>query len=102
MAVSPVDISMMQRMNDVAQIKHNEITKPDVMQNAITHDMEKQIYANAEQIRKKDDANPSDTRHDAREKGKNSYFGNGGKDKKRQEAEGKVTIKGAGSFDMKI
>lgn len=102
MAVSPVDISMMQRMNDVAQIKHNEMTKPDVQQNVITHDIEKQVNANAEQIRKKDDANPSDTRHDAREKGKNTYFGNGGKDKKKHEEQGKVTVKGQGSFDMKI
>lgn len=102
MAVSPIDISMMQRMNDVAQIKHNEVTRPEVQQNVITHNIEKQVNIHAEQIQKKDDANKSDTKHDAREKGKNKYFGNGGKDKGKKEEKGRVMIKSTTSFDMKI
>ncbi len=102
MAVSPVDISMMQRMNDVAQIRHNEMTRPDVQQNAITHEIEKQVTMHSEQIRKKDDPNKSDTKHDAREKGKNTYFGSRGKGKGAKEEAGKVVIKSNASFDMKI
>lgn len=102
MAVSPVDISMMQRMNDVAQIKHNEITRPDVQQTVITHDIEKQVNIRSEQIQKKDDADKSNTDHDARGKGKNDYFGDGGKNRKKSKEQGKITIKNSSSFDMKI
>ncbi|MGN0161275.1 MAG: hypothetical protein ACI4AQ_07810 [Lachnospiraceae bacterium] len=101
MAVSPIDISMMQRLTDVAQMRQNEITKPEVQQTVITREIEKQTNANSEQVVKKEDANKSDTEHDASEKGRNEYFYLGGKRKKKEEA-GKVTIKGTGGFDMKI
>ena len=102
MAIAPIDISMMQRMNDVAQIKQNELTRPDVQQNVITHEVQKEVNIRSEHVVKKDDANKSDTEHDAREKGKNEYFFTGNKNKKKSEENGKVTIKGNNSFDIKI
>lgn len=102
MAVSPVDIRMMQRMDDVAQLRQHELTRPQAQQTAITHNIEKQVQIKSEQVLKKEDANKSDTRHDAREKGKNTYFANEKKGNKKKEETGKVTIKGNASFDMKI
>jgi hypothetical protein len=101
MAISPIDISMMQRMNEVASIRQNEMNKPEVQQITIARDMEKQSALNAEQVRAKDDAGKSNTEHDAKEKGKNFYYGDGGKNKKKKE-EGKVIVKGSKSFDLKI
>lgn len=102
MAISPVDIRMMQRMGDVAQIKHHEVTRPEAQQTVITQDIQKNVQIKSEQIQKKEDADKSDTKHDAREKGKNSYFASEQKGKKKKEEQGKVTIKGNASFDMKI
>lgn len=102
MAVSPIDISMMQRMSDVAQIKHNELTKPEVQQAAITREIEKNANVSAEQVVRKSDAGKSDTEHDASEKGRGEYYSDGGKRRKKEENVGKVVIKGSGKFDMKI
>lgn len=105
MAISPIDISMMQRMNEVAQIKHNENTRSDVQQNAITQNIDKQVNAQAEQVQRKDDSDKSSTEHDAREKGKNTYFSleKSKREKKENEDNGKVTIKHSkSSFDMSI
>lgn len=103
MAISPIDISMMQRMSDVAQIKQNEITRPEVQQTTITNNIEKQVINQSEQILEQDNSNKSNTDHDAREKGKNTYFSSGERKKKKEEKQGKVTIKkDYQSFDMKI
>lgn len=102
MAISPIDISMMQRMNDVAQIKHGENTRPEMQQSVITRNIEKDVNVRAEQVRKKDDANKSESEHDARKEGKNKYFRNDVKKKKKDEEADKITIKEKSSFDMKI
>ena len=101
MSVSPIDISMIQRLNEVSQIKHNEMTRPDAQQTAITHDIEKQVYVQAEQVVHQSDSTKSNTEHDASEKGKNSYFASG-KKKKKKEEQGTIKIKSKSSFDMKI
>lgn len=102
MAISPIDISMMQRMNDVAQIKHGDNMKPEMQQNAITRDIEKQVNIRAEQVQKKDNADKSESEHDARKEGKNKYFFNKSPKKKKEEEQDKITIKGSSSFDIKI
>ncbi len=102
MAVSPIDISMIQKMNDVSQMRHNEMMRPDVQQNVITQNIEKQVNVQAEQVVHQEDSAKSNTEHDAREKGKNTYFMNKGKSKKKQEEPGTVKIKNKGSFDIKI
>ncbi|MCM1468528.1 MAG: hypothetical protein NC086_10300 [Alistipes sp.] len=102
MAVSPIDITMMQRLNEVSQIKHNEMTRPDVEQATITQNIEKQVYVQSEQVVHQADSTKANTDHDAREKGKNSYFASNGKKKKKKEEPGTIKIKGKSSFDMKI
>jgi len=48
------------------------------------------------------DSSKSDTRHDAREEGKNKYFNNRYGKKKEPQSEGVVVKKSGGGFDMSI
>jgi hypothetical protein len=41
-------------------------------------------------------------RHDAKEKGRNEYAGDGGRKRKGFKGDGKVVTKSEGGFDMKI
>lgn len=105
MAISPIDISMIQRSMDVAQIKHNDNIRPMVEQANMTLQSEKNIELRMEQVQDSHESSKSDTRHDAREKGKNFYFQEDGKRKrkeKEEEQDGKVVCKSKVSFDMKI
>lgn len=102
MAVSPIDISMIQKMNDVSQMKYNDMTRPDVQQNSIAQNIQKQVNVQAEQVVHQEDSAKSNTEHDAREKGKNTYFASSKKSKKKKEEAGTVKIKNKGSFDIKI
>ena len=95
MSIRPVDLSgMIQRTQDIGNIKHAEDSRPVADQYNIEVRQEKQ---------------ESDLSHkvqDPREKGNNSYSGNGKKKKKHgqpDEDEGSVHIKERRtSFDVKI
>lgn len=105
MAISPIDISIMQRSMDVAQIKHNDNVRPMVEQANMTMQSEKNVELRMEQVQDSQESDKSDTRHDARGKGKNFYFGQEEKrkeKKKETEGDGKVIRKSNVSFDMKI
>lgn len=102
MAITPIDIRMMQQTNEVAQIKHNENTRPEAQQTVITREFHKELNVRLEQVVHKENADKSNTEHDAREKSKNQYFASGNKNSKKSEEKGKVTIKSNSSFDMKI
>ena len=98
MSIRPVDLSgMIQRTQDIGNIKHAEDSRPVADQYNIEVRQEKQ---DPEQ---KDN---QEFRYDAREKGNNSYSGNGKKKKKHgqpDEDEGSVHIKERRtSFDVKI
>lgn len=101
MAISPVDMNMMQRLTDVAQIKHNENARPEIMHTFIGQQLDKDVQDRAETVIKKDDADKNDTNHDAKEKGKNEYQHNGEKRQSKKPAE-KIEVKKPVSFDVKI
>lgn len=104
MSVRPVDIGMVQRMNDVSQIKHNENSKPAIDQNNMLNSFNKEAMAKTEQVARKDSADNNQKKFDASEKGSNSYSGNPSnkKDKSKDEPEGKVVVKGHEGFDVTI
>lgn len=105
MAVSPVDLNIMQRSMDVAQIKHNDNMRPMVEQANLSMQSERNIETRMEQVSQSNESAKSDTRHDAREKGKNFYFRQEEERKKKENDEkenGKVVRKTQLSFDMKI
>jgi len=104
MSVRPVDFAMLQRMNEVAQIKHNEISKPMIDQVNINNQFTKEIFSKSEQVNKKDDLEKEQKKFDAKEKGSNHYFGSSSSKNNNEEdkSEGRVFVKGPKGFDIKI
>lgn len=105
MSVRPVDFGILQRMNEVAQIKQNEITKPLVEQVNLHNQFTKEIYSKSEHVQKKDNLeNNNDKKFDAKDKGSNSYFKSNSntKEKKEEVTDGKVIIKNQKGFDITV
>ena len=104
MSVRPIDFAMLQRMNEVSQIKQNEISKPMIDQINIKSQFTKETNAKSEEVVKKEDLENRQKKFDAKEKGSNHYFGsNPSKNSdKKDESEGRVFVKGQKGFDVKI
>jgi hypothetical protein len=105
MSIRPVDLSgMIQRTQDIGNIKHAEDSRPVADQYNIEVRQEKQESDLSHKVQEQKDN--QEFRYDAREKGNNSYSGNGKKKKKHgqpDEDEGSVHIKERRtSFDVKI
>lgn len=105
MTIRPMDMSgMIQRVEDVGAIKHQEDSKVNIDQQNIQHDVVKHEEKLTKEVHHADDSNQPEYRYDAKEKGKNQYQ-QGKKNKKRQQekTEGKVVKKhSTGSIDIKI
>ena len=104
MSVRPIDFAMLQRMNEVSQIKQNEISKPMIDQINIKSQFTKETNAKSEEVVKKEDLENRQKKFDAKEKGNNNYFGSESSknDNEEDESEGRVHIKGQKGFDIKI
>lgn len=104
MIVKPIDLAMVQRMNDVSVIKQQENAKPMVDQQIISTQVEKEVNAKTEQVTKKENADNSDRKFDAKDKSDNEYYGKQSRRNSNQnESDGKVFIKNTNnSFDVKI
>lgn len=103
MTIRPVDLNgMIQRTNDVSNLKQQEDSKPFTQQQAIQTEFSKETMRHLKQVRHSDDAENEKQRFDAREKGSNEYQDNRKKQKKKQ-TDGKVVEKKATSgIDIKI
>lgn len=104
MTIRPVDLNgMIQRTDDVAQIKHHEDNKPVLQQQNIQVQVDKREENLSHQV---SDANQSEKTNSESENGANQYYGDGGmfrKKKKKPAEDGKVIKKNSvGSFDVKI
>ena len=110
MSIKPVVLNgMIQRTQDVGNIKQQEDNKPFVQQHNIEFQQEKQADKRLHQVQQAKEKENEGYRYDAKEKGNNSYDGSKKKRKQKKEPEeepgedGKVRLKGHGlSFDMKI
>lgn len=107
MTIRPVDLNgMLQRTQDVGNIKHQEDAKPLVDQQNIQSTVAKEEYKLTKQVNHADNANQEDYRYDAKEKGNNEYQEsdrNKKKKKPEQEETGKVLVKNqSAGFDIKI
>ncbi|HAT89813.1 MAG TPA: hypothetical protein DCS73_08755 [Roseburia sp.] len=107
MSIRPVDLSgMIQRTQDVGNIKHVEDSRPIVDQYNIEVRQEKQEADLSHKVQDPEQKDNQEFRYDAREKGNNNYNGNGKKKKKHgqpEEDEGSVHMKERRtSFDVKI
>ncbi len=105
MAIGPVELNgAMTRLQDFTSQKHNEDIKGVVDQSNFQTQFNKEIGNKLNQVHKSDDADQSETKYDAKEKGHGSYEGDGGKRRQKEEQpkDGKVIPKTYGSFDVKV
>ncbi len=103
--INPIEVNgIISRTQDVSMLRHNEETKGMVDQSNFQKRLDQEVEQNIRTVRHSDDADKADTRHDAREKGKNEYYGDGGrrKQQKEKEQDGKMVVKSQGGFDIKI
>ncbi len=105
MTISRVELQgQVTRAQDFTNIKHNEDNKGTVDQSNFQQQFHQTVEARARQVIQGDRTENEGKNFDAKEKGNGHYAGDGGKHRKKEEKErdGKVVLKGRGSFDMKI
>ncbi len=106
MAITPLEqLGTIGRTQDFSMIKQQEENKMLGNQTVIQSQVEKNVENRLTQVRQADHSEMLDKKFDAKEKGDNQYAGDGGKGRKKtpdKHVDGKVVLKGAGSFDMKI
>ena len=110
MAIGQVELNhAMTRIQDYTTQKHNEDQKGVVQQShaqikfdkELEQDIRKVVKTNQEEYQNK--AQYQNKRFDAKEKGSNQYFGDGGQQKKKKkETDGRVTPKKPSGFDIRI
>lgn len=76
MAIAPIyNNAMLQRTQDIGQIKHNEDNRPQVEQSAIQHTTEKNVEKNLKTVVEKENIFYRDQeKHDAKEEGRGIFF----------------------------
>lgn len=102
MAIGFVELQgQITRAQDFTTIKHNEDTKGMVDQTNFGQQMTKQVEKQVYRVNERDKAENRQKRHDAKEKGSNEYYGDGGRNRKQEkkESDGKVLLKGVNTFD---
>lgn len=104
MALGPVELNgVISRTQDYSTIKQNEDNRGVINQQNFQNQFEKAIDIRHTQVIQGDDIRKEDRKFDAKEKGDNEYYRNGGRRKKKEEnTNGRVAVKGSGSFDIKI
>lgn len=105
MTISRVELQgQTMRAQDFTNIKHNEDTKVMVDQSNIGQHATQEVDNKLHQVNQMEESNNREKRFDARDKGSNEYSGDGGKNRKKKESDGKVFIKGREphEFDFKI
>jgi hypothetical protein len=73
------------RAVDLATLKQNDDNKAAFVQLDIQKERDTQETTRAKRVMDKEDTDNEGERHDAKEKGKNEYMGDGGKGRKKQE-----------------
>ena len=103
MAVSPILLhGTIQQTDNVLHNQLKQIEKGAVDQGNIHVEEVKKEEQQAKQIVRSENSKMMDERFDAKEKGKNAYTGDGGKDRKPPKGDGRIIVKSEAGFDMKI
>lgn len=102
--ISPIENNgMIARTQDYAGFRQQEDIRTAHSQVYIQEQIDEHENENVRTVHQSDDSNKSDTRHDAREEGKNKYFNNRNTNKKKKtEEDGRVLVKHKGGFDLKV
>ena len=102
MAFGSIELTTISRAQDYTTIKHNEDNKVNVDQAYFSQQFQKTTEQNMRGVHQSDDTQWHENRPDAKEKGNNKYSGDGGRNRKKQNAQERVVAKKTGGFDMKI
>lgn len=106
MAISPIEFNAtISRTQDFTTIKHNEDQKGMINQSNFQTQMDKETKQHLKQVRNANNADKKQDNTDAKEKGNGQYFGDGGRNRKRNmppSVGDKVTGKKSGGFDISI
>lgn len=104
MGFGRIEFTTIGRAQEYTAVKHNEDAKAFVDQTNLGHQANRTAEQRATTVTDSQNPEWQNKRHDAREKGANEYFGDGGKKrhKNKQEETDRVAVKGRGGFDMKV
>ena len=105
MAIGPMQLNgILSRTTDYTAIKQNEDIKPMVDQSVFQNTMQKNIEKKLTQVKESEQTDTYQRRQDAKEKGKNEYQGDGGRNRKQApgQPDGRVIRKGNGGFDFTV
>ncbi|MBQ8822628.1 MAG: hypothetical protein IJZ82_08305 [Lachnospiraceae bacterium] len=102
MAFGAIEIATIARTQDFTTIKHNEDSKGALMQNMAGQKVQKDTTQKIRQVNKKDEAAWQNKKFDAKDKGSNSYQGDGGKNRKGNPQESIIRKGISGGFDIKV
>ncbi|MCM1111768.1 MAG: hypothetical protein NC399_00790 [Muribaculum sp.] len=102
MAFGAIELTTISRAQDYTTIKHNEDNKGLVEQTNLGQQAQKTETQRANSVTGSDQTEWQNKRQDARDKGSNEYAGDGGRNRRKNEQNSRVIVKGRGSFDMKI
>lgn len=103
MAVSPILLNAtIQQTDAVLHNQMKQLEKGVVDQGNIhVQEMKKEVQQ-AKQVVKSENSRLTEERFDAKEKGHNSYSGDGGQKRKPPKGDGRVVVKSNSGFDMKV
>ena len=83
---NPISIQgQVTRAQDMSAIKQNDDNRAFITQMNMQRIGEDEVEVRARQVQEKADTENEPGRHDAREKGNNQYYGDGGKRRKRED-----------------
>ena len=104
MTIRPVVLNgMIQRTDDIGQLKQHEDAKPAVDQQNIQMQVQRAEHQSQKQVNKAENSRLMDERFDAKEEGMGQYRDNRKKKTGKKKEDGRVTAqKTVGNFDIKI
>lgn len=106
MGIGPLELNgAISRVQDFASQRHNEDTKVFTDQAGYVSTVKKETENRSNAVNRGDHTSNNQKKFDAREKGANEYYGDGGQKRKENHDNNKdkVVVKGSSmSFDMKI
>ena len=103
MAISPVLLNgSIQQTDNILQNQTRMMEKGVVDQGNIHVQEVKKEQEKARTVIQSEESKLMEERFDAKEKGHNGYYGDGGRRRKGAKSDGKVVNKSEGGFDMKI
>ena len=104
MAFGAIELTTISRAQDYSTIKQNEDNKGMIDQSNISHQVQRNAEQRTREVHTSDNADWHEKKPDAKEKGNNAYYGDGGK-RRGKKADGTVRdtrVSRSGGFDMKI